>query len=48
MEGVRLVNLTPHEITVYTDRGAVFIPPSSLVAGSRLPASKSPGSAIYP
>jgi len=32
MEGVRLINLTPHEITVYTDRGAVSIPPSGQVA----------------
>ncbi|MEM1977198.1 MAG: hypothetical protein QXX29_04795 [Nitrososphaerota archaeon] len=32
VEGVRLVNLTLHEITIYTDRGAVFIHPSGLVA----------------
>jgi len=29
---VRLVNLTPHEIIIYMDCGAVFIPPSGLVA----------------
>ncbi|MEM1710814.1 MAG: hypothetical protein QXU12_00185 [Nitrososphaerota archaeon] len=33
VEGVRLVNLTLHEITIYMDRGAVSIPPSGLVAG---------------
>ncbi|MEM1655911.1 MAG: hypothetical protein QXY27_06310 [Nitrososphaerota archaeon] len=32
MEGVRLINLTPHEITIYMDRGAVSIPPSGQVA----------------
>ncbi|MEM4021099.1 MAG: hypothetical protein QXI18_01815 [Nitrososphaerota archaeon] len=32
MEGVRLINLTPHEITIYTDRGAVSIPPSGQVS----------------
>ncbi|MEM3921579.1 MAG: hypothetical protein QXG25_01660 [Nitrososphaerota archaeon] len=33
VEGVRLINLTPHEITIYMDRGAVSIPPSGQVAG---------------
>ena len=33
VEGVRLINLTLHEVTIYMDRGAVFIPPSGLVAG---------------
>ncbi|MEM2352333.1 MAG: hypothetical protein QXT26_08000 [Thermoproteota archaeon] len=32
VECVRLVNLTPHEIIIYMDCGAVFIPPSGLVA----------------
>ncbi|MEM3922279.1 MAG: hypothetical protein QXG25_05305, partial [Nitrososphaerota archaeon] len=32
VEGVRLINLTPHEITIYTDRGAVSIPPSGQVS----------------
>ncbi|MEM4021501.1 MAG: hypothetical protein QXI18_03940 [Nitrososphaerota archaeon] len=33
VEGVRLINLTLHEIIIYTDRGAVSIPPSGQVAG---------------
>jgi len=33
VEGVRLVNPTLPEITIYTDRGVVFIPPSGQVAG---------------
>ncbi|MEM3897101.1 MAG: hypothetical protein QXO04_00610 [Nitrososphaerota archaeon] len=32
VEGVKLINLTLHEVTIYMDRDAVSIPPSGQVA----------------
>ena len=30
--GMGLVNLTPHEITIFTDEGRIVLPPSGTVA----------------